>query len=110
MRCERVVYPAHCVQIDCPRLYAHEQDGVRWIGCIDKVFSAEVDLGRLLEQDAVHPGFGALLAERAPRAECKAAIDPTFPHRDADACTEPAFRTSFPEAPEGREPLRTRRA
>ncbi|MBU6363266.1 MAG: hypothetical protein KGQ95_03505 [Acidobacteria bacterium] len=109
VRCERVVYPAHCVQIACPRLYAHEQDGVRWIGCIDKVYSAEVDLGRLLEQDAQHPGFGALLAERMPRAECKAAIDRTFPQRDAGECTEPVFRTSFPEAPEGREPLRTRR-
>ena len=63
MRCERVVYPAHCVEIACPRLYAHEDAGVTWIGCIDKVFSAEVDLARLIEQQAANPGFGALRAE-----------------------------------------------
>lgn len=82
---------------------------MRWIGCIDKVYSGEVDLDRLLAQDAGNPGFGALRAERAPRAECRAAIDRTFPHREDGGCTQPAFRTSFPEAPEGRDPLRTRR-
>lgn len=110
VRCERVVYPAHCVAISCPRLYAHDQHGTRWIGCIDKVFTAEVDARAMAAQDAVHPGFGALRAEGEPRAQCKVAIDRTFPHRDGEPCTEPAFRTSYPEAPQGREPLRTRDA
>lgn len=108
MRCERVVYPSHCVQTNCPRLYAHVDDGVTWIGCIDKVFVTEVDVDRLMQQDTVHPGFGALRAEGVPRAECKAAIDRTFPHRDVGGCTEPGFRASHPEAVQGREPLRTR--
>jgi hypothetical protein len=98
------------VHIACPRLYAHDVDGTRWIGCIDKVFTAEVDAAALAAQDAAHPGFGALRAEGTPRTQCKVAIDPTFPHRDDEPCTQPAFRTSFPEAPQGREPLRTRDA
>ena len=105
-----MVYPAHCVAIDCPRLYAHEQDGVRWIGCIDAVFACEVDVAALRAVEAAHPGFGALRAEGQPRTQCKVAIDPTFPHRDGEACSQPAFRTSYPEAPQGREPLRTRDA
>ncbi len=103
------MYPAHCVATECPRMYAHDNDGVRWIGCIDGVFTAEVDLRRLQEQEATHPGFGALRAEGAPNGRCKAAIDPTFPHRDEGCCTEQAFRTAHPRAAEGREPVTTRR-
>jgi hypothetical protein len=110
VRCERVVYPSHCVQSDCPRLYAHVDGGVTWIGCIDKVFTSEVDVDLLMQQEAGHPGFGALRAEGPPRRECKAAIDRTFPHRDGGECTQPAFRASHPEAPQGREPVRTRPA
>jgi hypothetical protein len=108
VRCERVVYPGHCVAISCPRLYAHEHDGTRWIGCIDAVFTCEVDVDALLALEDAHPGFGALRAEGQPRPQCKAAIDRTFPQRDSGGCTEPAFRTSYPDAPQGREPLRTR--
>jgi hypothetical protein len=91
-------------------MYAHDADGVRWIGCIDGVFTAEVDLRRLQEQEAAHPGFGALRAEGAPGARCKAAVDMTFPHRDDGQCTEKAFRTAHPRAADGREPVTTRRA
>lgn len=108
VRCERVVYPAHCVAIECPRLYAHEHNGVRWIGCIDSVFTCEVDVAVMLEVESVQPGFGALRADGAPRPQCKTAIDRTFPQRDDGTCSQPAFRTSHPEAPQGREPLRTR--
>ena len=103
------MYPAHCVATGCPRMYAHDADGVRWIGCIDGVFTAEVDLRRLQEQEAAHPGFGALHADGAPGVRCKAAIDPTFPHRDAGECTEPGFRAAHPRAADGREPVTTRR-
>ncbi len=108
VRCERVVYPAHCVAISCPRLYAHEDGGERWIGCIDAVFTTEVHLAALCEIEAGHPGFGALRADGQPRAQCKVAIDRTFPHRDASGCTEPGFRTAHPEAPQGRDPVRVR--
>lgn len=108
MRCERVVYPANCIAISCPRLYAHEDDGVTWIGCIDGVFTSQVDVGALMALEEVAPGFGALRAEGTPRPECKAAIDRTFPHRDEGGCTQPAFRTAYPDAPQGREPLRLR--
>lgn len=110
MRCERVVYPANCVAISCPRLYAHEDEGVTWIGCIDSVFTSEVDVHALLAMEDAQSGFGALRAEGDPRVQCKVAIDRTFPHRGAADCTEPGFRTAYPEAPQGREPLRLRPA
>lgn len=81
---------------------------MRWIGCIDAVFASEVDLAAMLAVESVHPGFGALRAEGAPREQCKVAIDRTFPHRSDGTCSQPAFRTSHPEAPQGVEPLRTR--
>lgn len=103
------MYPANCVQTSCPRLYAHEDAGVTWVGCIDGVFTAQVDLDALLAMEAVNPGFGALRAEGAPRPECRAAIDRTFPARDDEGCTEPGFRAAHPDAPQGREPVRLRR-
>ena len=39
VRCERVVYPARCVQQGCERLYAHRDGGITWLGCVDKVFT-----------------------------------------------------------------------
>lgn len=110
VRCERVVYPASCVATSCARLYAHRQDGVTWIGCVDKVFTAEVDVDALRAAEAEHPGFGALRADGAPREECTAAIDRTFPHRHRGSCTNPSFRDAHPESARGREPIRTRPA
>ena len=65
-------------------------------------------MAAMTEVEAVHPGFGALLAEGTPRPQCKVAIDRTFPQRSDGGCTQLAFRDAYPEAPQGREPLRTR--
>ena len=109
VRCERVVYPARCVQQGCARLYAHDEDGVRWLGCVDKVFTGEIDAARLAQVEAEHPGFGALIAERTPNDFCPAAIDRTFPDRADGPCVNPGFLAGLPQAPEGREPLQVRR-
>ena len=110
VRCERIVYPAACVSQACPRLYAHEEGGVTWIGCIDKIFGVEIDAGQLARVEQDHPGFGAIRADRPPRPICVAAIDRTFPLRANGACQNPAFGAGLPDAPDGREPLRTRPA
>ena len=95
--------------VRCERLYAHEEGGVRWLGCVDKVFTGEIDAARLAQVEAEHPGFGALIAERTPNDFCPAAIDRTFPDRADGPCVNPAFVEGLPEAPQGREPLHTRR-
>ncbi len=109
VRCERIVYPAACVAAECPRLYAYEEDGVTWIGCVEKIFTPELDAGRLREIESAAPGFGALRAERTPLPICAAAIDPTFPHRAEGPCRNPGFAESAPTAAEGRPPFRIRR-
>lgn len=105
VRCERIVYPAACVQAACPRLYGYEEGGVTWLGCVEKVFTAEIDSDRLREIEAESPGFGALRAERPLLPICAAAIDPTFPHRAEGECRNPAFAESAPTASGGRPPF-----
>lgn len=108
VRCERVVYPGACVAQACPRLYAHRDGDVTWLGCVDKIFGAEVDAERLAQVEAAHPGFGALVADRRPHDFCPAAIDRTFPARADGPCRNPSFTEGLPDAPDGREPLRIR--
>ena len=37
-QCEKVVYPASCLSMNCRFLYAFKEDGHTFFGCIEKVF------------------------------------------------------------------------
>ena len=44
--CDRVVHPAGCIASGCPFLYLYddEETGRRYMGCMNKVFSGEIDV------------------------------------------------------------------
>lgn len=67
--CERVVHPVHCLRRGCPYTYAFTENGVTFFGCVDKVFSAELDLGPYLEAPRRDP-YGALKVKWEPRGDC----------------------------------------
>lgn len=94
--CDRLIFPAGCVEANCDRLYAYEQDGRTIVGCLEKVFGAEIDLELLKQAEAATAGFGALLATREPLPVCRAAVDRTFAHRDEGCCSNPEFLESAP--------------
>src|ERR687886_589581 len=69
VHCDKVVYPAACVERACPFLYAYEAWGQTYIGCWQKVYSVEIDLDLLREAEARRGGrggFGAIRAKRKP--------------------------------------------
>ena len=103
VRCEKVVYPAACVERSCPFLYAFEAHGSRWIGCMQKVYRVEIDLGLLREAEAERPGFGAVKASRRPLPMCRAEIESVYEERVGElGCVNPEFH----ELPVGKPTFR----
>src|SRR5204862_6584440 len=64
--CDKVVYPAACISRSCPFVYAYEDHGHTYIGCMQKVYGVEIDLQMLEAAEARRPGFGADRATRKP--------------------------------------------
>jgi hypothetical protein len=90
--CDRVVYPAGCIERDCPNLYAYDdREGRRFVGCLQRVFRSEIALDVL-----VGPGrrqaFGALRVSGSPTAICQVGVEQAYEGRfDLLACLNPEF-------------------
>jgi hypothetical protein len=86
-----VIEPVGC--LGCDRLYAYDAtDGRRWVGCLERVFEAEIDLKSLEEASATEGRFGALRCSRPPLAVCRAAVEQAYPlRRPLIGCVRPEF-------------------
>lgn len=103
VHCDKVVYPAACVERACPFLYAYEEFGHTYIGCMQKVYDVEIDLELLREAEARGRGFGAVKATRSPLPMCKVEVERCYEHRmDELGCVNP----EFPELPLGEPSFR----
>jgi hypothetical protein len=68
------------------------------MGCLQKVFEAEIDVGMLAAAERTREGFGAVRALRRPLPMCDASVQETFSHRESElGCLNPEFA----ELPEG---------
>lgn len=94
--CERVVYPAGCIDGGCPRAYFYEQHGRMVFGCIEKVFGVEIDIAAFRALEAQACGFGALRVVREPLPVCRSGLDRTFAHRAGEGCANPDFLGAAP--------------
>jgi hypothetical protein len=93
VHCDKVVYPSSCVQRSCPFTYAYEEHGHTFIGCMQKVFEAEIDLEMLRAAERRRDGFGAIKAIRPPLPMCRSEIESTYEHRtSALGCVNPEFK------------------
>jgi hypothetical protein len=92
--CDKVVYPSGCVESGCPNLYSYEEHGRTFVGCLERVFRVEIDLGAIMRAEARRPGFGALRAMREPLKICRVDVEPAFEHRACGACLNPDFLLS----------------
>jgi len=92
VHCDKVVYPAACVERSCPFLYAYEDHGHTYIGCMQKVYGVEIDLSMLEAAEARGRGFGAIRATRRPLPMCKAEVEEAYESRaDEIGCVNPEF-------------------
>jgi hypothetical protein len=92
VHCDKVVYPAACVSKACPFLYAIEEFGHKYIGCMRKVYDVEIDTDLLAEAERSRLGFGAVKAMRNPLPMCQTQVDSCYENRANDlGCVNPEF-------------------
>lgn len=103
VHCDKVVYPAACVEAACPFLYAYDEHGRTFIGCMQNVYDVEIDLDLLAEAQGGKAGFGAVKARRQPLPMCRAEVSSCYESRSGDlGCVNPEFG----ELPHGRPSFR----
>jgi hypothetical protein len=91
VHCDKVVYPSACLDRGCPFLYSFREAGRTYVGCLQKVFGVEIDLGLLLEAEQ-RGEFGAVRANRRPLPMCRAEVDACYEGREDDlGCVNPEF-------------------
>jgi hypothetical protein len=111
VHCDKVVYPAACVERSCPFVYAYEEFGHTYIGCMQKIYDVEIDLDVLLEAQGHKGGFGAVKTVRQPLPMCKAEVASCYDNRaDALGCLNPEFYELPRGEPSFRVATRTRPA
>ena len=92
VHCEKVVYPAACLQRSCPFVYAYEEHGHTFMGCLQKVFEAEIDVQMLVAAERTREGFGAVRALRRPLPMCMSEVERTYESRAGElGCENPEF-------------------
>ncbi len=91
VHCDKVVYPAACLERACPFAYAFEEFGHTYVGCMQKVYDVEIDLD-LLQAAERSGGFGAVRAVRRPLPMCHTEIESTYESRMGElGCVNPEF-------------------
>jgi len=93
VHCDKVVYPSACVERACPFLYAFEEFGHTYIGCMQKVYGVEIDLEMLRDAEATRLGFGAVRSVRSPLPMCRVEVEECFgSERSGElGCVNPEF-------------------
>jgi len=103
VHCDKIVYPAACLDRACPFVYAYEEFGHTYIGCMQKVYEVEIDVDLLREAESRRGGFGAVRSVRQPLPMCRVEVEETYRHRSDDlGCVNPEFS----ELPVGRPTFR----
>jgi len=92
VHCDKIVYPAACLARSCPFVYAYEEHGHTYMGCMQKIFAAEIDLDLLAAAERRRGGFGAVRALRQPLPMCRSGVEPCFSQRLPElGCANPEF-------------------
>src|SRR6266542_4598516 len=92
VHCDKVVYPAACAERGCPFLYAYEEFGHTYVGCMQRVFEVDIDLELLLDAQSRREGFGAMRVTSPPLPLCQVEVEACYESRSNDlGCVNPEF-------------------
>ncbi len=92
VHCDKVVYPGACVERACAFVYSYEAFGHTYMGCMQRVFDVEIDLGLLQAAERRRDGFGAVVARRTPLPVCHSEVSACYERRaDEVGCRNPEF-------------------
>jgi hypothetical protein len=78
--CDRVIAPSTCVAAACPNLYAYDDPLTdrRFIGCLQGVFTSEIDVELFAEAERTRAGFGTVRLAREPLARCAFSVEQAY--------------------------------
>jgi hypothetical protein len=103
--CDKLVNPSGCLEMGCPYLYSYEDGitGQRFMGCLHKVFTAEIDLDMFILAEHAG-GFGGIKMTGQPLPQCQFSVEKAY-EGDGPAY-ECVNRTFFDCDHEGPEAIR----
>lgn len=102
--CDKLIDPSGCVQQGCRYLYLYEDEHTarRYMGCLQKIFDAEIDVELFDAARRARGGFGGLKAARQPLSHCEFLVDRAYPGEgDAFRCVNPRFFDCSDLGPDG---------
>ena len=92
VHCDKIVYPAACIERSCPFVYAYREFGHTYMGCLQKVFQVEIDIDLLRAAERRRDGFGGVKAKRSPLPMCRVEVESCYAARgDELGCVNPEF-------------------
>jgi hypothetical protein len=77
--CDKLVDPSGCLEMGCRYLYTYEDahSGARFMGCLNKVFNAEIDLDLFLLAER-SGGYGGIKMTGQPLPQCQFRVERAY--------------------------------
>jgi hypothetical protein len=101
--CDKVIEPRGCLELRCRYLYSYTDplSGARFMGCVRKVFRAEIDID-LFEAAEAAGGYGGIKMTGEPLPQCQFRVEPSYEGSGQGfECLNPRFFDCTDEGPEG---------
>ncbi len=79
--CDKLIDPAGCIAMGCRYLYSYEDalTGGRYMGCLNKVFNAEIDMDAFeLAEASSRAGFGGIKMTGEPLPHCQFTVEGAY--------------------------------
>jgi len=78
--CDRVLHPSGCIAADCSYLYLYdaEDNGRRYMGCMNKVFKVEIDVGLFEDAERTRLGYGGVKMVGTPLPQCAFSVERAY--------------------------------
>src|SRR5881397_2711061 len=77
--CDKLIDPRSCLELRCGYLYSYDDplSGNRYMGCIQKVFRAEIDMA-MFEAAERTGGYGGIKMTGDPLPHCQFRVEPSY--------------------------------
>jgi hypothetical protein len=101
--CDKLVEPRGCVEMGCRYLYSYtdELSGESYMGCLRKVFRAEINVA-MFEAAERNGGFGGIKMTGEPLPQCRFRVESCYEGEgQAYECVNPRFFDCTDVGPEG---------
>jgi hypothetical protein len=78
--CDKLIEPKGCIEMGCSYLYSYEDanTGQRFMGCMNKVFAAEIDMDMFILAEAGRGSFGGIKMTGEPLPQCQFTVERAY--------------------------------